>query len=98
MLPSTQSQTLHLGGVALWLLGNNIRWSMDFDIVDRKKLTDTIKQCREQLAPSPHRDALIYEHLGISEVLMRSDARLNRARVHISNRKQYMLARLRYGF
>ena len=87
-----------MGSDTLWVLGNYIRWSMDFDIVDRKKLNDTIKQCREQLAPSPHRDALIYEHLGIAEVLMRSDARLNRARVHISDRKQYMLARLRYGF
>ena len=71
---------------------------MDFDIVDRKKLNDVIKQCREQLAPSPHRDALIHEHLGVSEIIMRSDARLNRARVHVSNYKQYMLAKLRYGF
>ena len=98
MLQGEKPQTLYLGCVALWLLGNNIRCIMDFEIVDRKKLTDTIKQCREQLVPSPHRDALIYEHLGISEVLMRSDARMNRARVHISDRKQYMLARLRYGF
>ena len=87
-----------MGSDTLWVLGNYIRWSMDFDIVDRKKLNDAIKQCREQLAPSPHRNALIYEHMGITEVLMRSDARLNRARVHISDRKQYMLARLRYGF
>lgn len=71
---------------------------MDFDIVDRKKINEAVRKCREQLAPSPHRDALIYEHLGVSEILMRSDARLNRARVHISDRKQYMLAKLRYGF
>jgi hypothetical protein len=71
---------------------------MDFDIVDRKKLNEAIRRCREQLAPSPHRDALVYEHLGVSQVLMRSDAQMNRARVHISDRKQYMLAKLRYGF
>ena len=71
---------------------------MDFDIVDRKKLNEAIMRCREQLAPSPHRDALVYEHLGVSQVLMRSDAHMNRARVHISDRKQYMLAKLRYGF
>lgn len=98
MFQSVQSQTIHMGSVALWVLGNNIRWVMDFDIVDRKKLNEAIRRCREQLAPSPHRDALVYEHLGVSQVLMRSDAQMNRARVHISDRKQYMLAKLRYGF
>lgn len=71
---------------------------MDFDIVDRDKLKQAFKKCREQLAASPHRDMLIHQHMGIHEVLMRSDPRHNRARVHISDIKQYMLAKLRYGF
>lgn len=71
---------------------------MDFDIVDRKKVLEAFRLCREQLPPGPHRDEIIQEQMGIAQLLMRSDARYNRARVHIIDRKKYMMAKLRYGF
>jgi hypothetical protein len=68
----------------------------DTEFLDRNKIRHIIDRCKDQLAPSPNRMALVLEHLGIQKLYFASANK--HVRVDIADKRAFMLARIRYGF